>query len=268
MHPSSPAPVSHRRKKWTGFLLLVVFAVFSIVLFWFVGKPMLATLSQPEQSRAWVDAHGILGRLAMIGMMAFQIIVAIVPGEPLEIGAGYAFGAWEGTLLCLIGSVLGSLLVFCFVRKFGVKIVELFFPREKIQSISFLRKMCIRDSFSIEALGARVAAHLRREYRHKAAAHVRFDQDFAIDYSECTAYFQGTPLPLAKKEFEILAFLSQHSGQVFDKERIYEAVWGWDGQGDSAVVAEHIRRIRAKLNAAGVRPYIETVWGMGYKWAK
>ena len=139
MHPSSPAPVSHRQKKWTGFLLLVVFAVFSIVLFWFVGKPMLATLSQPEQFRAWVDAHGILGRLAMIGMMAFQIIVAIVPGEPLEIGAGYAFGAWEGTLLCLIGSVLGSLLLFCFVRKFGVKIVELFFPREKIQSISFLR---------------------------------------------------------------------------------------------------------------------------------
>ena len=140
--------------------------------------------------------------------------------------------------------------------------------RDKINGFSAGADDYVVKPFSIEALGARVAAHLRREYRHKAAAHVRFDQDFAIDYSECTAYFQGTPLPLAKKEFEILAFLSQHSGQVFDKERIYEAVWGWDGQGDSAVVAEHIRRIRAKLNAAGVRPYIETVWGMGYKWAK
>lgn len=140
--------------------------------------------------------------------------------------------------------------------------------RDKINGFSTGADDYVVKPFSIEALGARVAAHLRREYRHKAAAHVRFDQDFAIDYSECTAYFQGTPLPLAKKEFEILAFLSQHSGQVFDKERIYEAVWGWDSEGDSSVVAEHIRRIRAKLNAAGVRPYIETVWGMGYKWAK
>ena len=140
--------------------------------------------------------------------------------------------------------------------------------QDKINGFSAGADDYVVKPFSIEALGARVAAHLRREYRHKAAAHVRFDQDFAVDYSERTAYFQGKPLPLAKKEFEILAFLSQHSGQVFDKERIYEAVWGWDSEGDSSVVAEHIRRIRAKLNAAGVRPYIETVWGMGYKWAK
>lgn len=122
--------------------------------------------------------------------------------------------------------------------------------------------------FSIETLGARVAAHLRREYRQHTSAHVRFDQDFAIDYSAKAVYFQGNRLALAKKEFEIVALLSQHAGQVFDKERIYETIWGWDSEGESSVVAEHIRRIRAKFHAAGVRPYIETVWGMGYKWVK
>jgi DNA-binding response OmpR family regulator len=60
--------------------------------------------------------------------------------------------------------------------------------------------------------------------------------------------------------------LSQNPGQVFDKERIYEKLWGYDSEGDSAVVAEHIRRIRAKLAVRAGRAYIETVWGCGYKW--
>ena len=67
---------------------------------------------------------------------------------------------------------------------------------------------------------------------------------------------------------EALAFLSQHPGLVFDKERIYEQVWDYDSEGDSAVVAEHIRRIRGKLSAAGAQPWIETVWGCGYRWKK
>ena len=69
-----------------------------------------------------------------------------------------------------------------------------------------------------------------------------------------------------------MELLAQNPGQVFDKERIYERIWGWDSEGESSVVAEHIRRIRAKIAAAATlgnnRQYIETVWGVGYKWAK
>ena len=65
-----------------------------------------------------------------------------------------------------------------------------------------------------------------------------------------------------------MELLSQNSGQVFDKERIYERVWGYDSEGDSGVVAEHIRRIRAKIAAKTGRAYLETVWGCGYKWVK
>ncbi len=57
-----------------------------------------------------------------------------------------------------------------------------------------------------------------------------------------------------------------NAGQVFDKERIYELLWGYDAQGDSSVVAEHIRRIRVRLRAAGEEYHLETVWGLGYKW--
>ena len=83
-----------------------------------------------------------------------------------------------------------------------------------------------------------------------------------------TVTFRGEPIAFAPKEFDIIEFLSQNMGQVFPRERIYERVWGYDGEGDSAVVAEHVRRIRVKFAAAGARAYIETVWGCGYKWAR
>ena len=120
--------------------------------------------------------------------------------------------------------------------------------------------------FSLDELDARVAAHLRREQRRAASSEVRFGAELAIDYSRREVLFRGEPVPFAKKEFDIIELLSQNSGQVFDRERIYERVWGWDGAGDSAVIAEHIRRIRAKLAACGAPAYIETVWGCGYKW--
>lgn len=120
--------------------------------------------------------------------------------------------------------------------------------------------------FSIDELGARVAAHLRREERHQAAAKARFAGNLSIDYSSRTVACNNRPVALAKKEFDIVELLSMNGGQVFDRERIYERVWGYDSEGDSSVVAEHIRRIRAKLSAAGGKAYIETVWGVGYKW--
>ena len=122
--------------------------------------------------------------------------------------------------------------------------------------------------FSLTELEARVRAHLRREARHNAEARIKFAGDLTIDYSERCLFFDGNPISLAKKEFDIVELLSQNPGQVFDKERIYERVWGYDSEGDSSVVAEHIRRIRSKLAAYTNRAYIETVWGCGYKWVR
>ena len=120
--------------------------------------------------------------------------------------------------------------------------------------------------FDLDELGARVAAHLRREERRQGQAHVKFDQGLVIDYGARCLYQDGQPVHLAKKEFDIVELLSMHPSQVFGRERIYESVWGWDSEGDSSVVAEHIRRIRAKLTAAGCGDRIATIWGVGYKW--
>lgn len=139
---------------------------------------------------------------------------------------------------------------------------------DKVKGFSVGGDDYIIKPFSIDELGARVSAHLRREKRSKTKSKVFFDNLFAIDYSEREIYFNGTKIPLLKKEFDIIEVLSQNPGQVFDKERLYEAAWGIDGLGNNSVVAEHIRKIRAKFAAAGAKQYIETVWGVGYKWKK
>ena len=122
--------------------------------------------------------------------------------------------------------------------------------------------------FSLIELEARVRAHPRRETRHSFEAQIKFSGELTIDYSERCLFFSGKRLRLAKKEFDIVELLSQNPGQVFDKERIYERVWGYDSEGDSSVVAEHIRRIRTKIAAFTDQAYIKTVWGCGYKWIK
>lgn len=124
----------------------------------------------------------------------------------------------------------------------------------------------ILKPFDLDELGARVAAHLRRESRQQKNIAVRFFGELAIDYSARTISINENPISLSKREFDIVELLSQNAGQVFDRERIYEAVWGIDGEGNSDTIMEHIRKIRAKLSAYSLHNYIDTVWGCGYKW--
>ena len=120
--------------------------------------------------------------------------------------------------------------------------------------------------FDLDELGARIAAHLRREQRRQNNSAVRFFGELILDYSARTVTINNQNIPLSKREFEIVELLSLNAGQVFDRERIYELVWGLDGDGNSDTIMEHIRKIRAKFAAHTLHNYIETVWGCGYRW--
>ena len=130
---------SLKQKRAVSVISEVIMLIFWAVIFLLVGKPMLGFFDEPEKFRLWVEDQGFLGKLAFVGMVFLQVIVAVIPGEPLEIGAGYAFGAIEGTLLCIIGIILGSFVIFFAVKKWGVKLVELFVPIEKINSLKILQ---------------------------------------------------------------------------------------------------------------------------------
>lgn len=124
----------------------------------------------------------------------------------------------------------------------------------------------ILKPFRLKELDARITAHLKREQWRKNRSECRFQGELSIDYSAKTVQIHEDFLELTKLEYEIIEFLSMNPGMVFEKERIYEKVCGFDAEGDSRVVTELIRRIRKKMQQYTETEYIETVWGMGYRW--
>lgn len=117
--------------------------------------------------------------------------------------------------------------------------------------------------FGIQELRARVGAHLRREKREKRSMlHIG---PFTIDLSGKQMFMDAIKIPLTKSEYEICELLALHRAQVFPKEKIYEHVAGFDGEGHSSAITEHIKNIRAKC-AQHAKDPIETIWGIGYRW--
>ena len=140
--------------------------------------------------------------------------------------------------------------------------------QDKINGLQFGGDDYITKPFSLKELTARIAAHLRRDERCRSRASVLTTADgLLVNLTERRVFFGGTEIPFSKKEFDLIVHLLTYRGQIFDRERLYEAVWGYDAEGDSNVIKEHIRKIRAKLRQAAGRDYIETIWGVGYKWS-
>ncbi|MBD7912873.1 response regulator transcription factor [Clostridium cibarium] len=137
---------------------------------------------------------------------------------------------------------------------------------DKVKGLRMGADDYIVKPFDFDELGARVEAHLRREQRKKNQPTVRFFKELSINYSEREIFINQNSVVLSKREFDIVELLSMNSGQVFDRDRIYDIVWGIDGEGNSDTIMEHIRKIRAKLGRYTLHNYIETVWGIGYKW--
>lgn len=118
-----------------GFVVLAV----TLTLGYVIAGPMLRFITEPELFRQWVEQHGIVGQIVYVLCMILQVIVALIPGEPLELVAGYAFGALQGTLLCLGAATVGSVLVFWMVRRYGIRLVEIFYSPDKLKNIRFLK---------------------------------------------------------------------------------------------------------------------------------
>ena len=126
----------------------------------------------------------------------------------------------------------------------------------------------ITKPFSLRELEARIVTNIKREERHQQKTEYRFMDEMLIDYSEKIVAIAGHRMEFTKIEYQIIEFLSMHPGQVFDKERIYAQVCGYDAEGDSRTITELVRRIRKKIADYSEKEYIETVWGIGYRWKK
>ncbi len=90
-----------------------------------------------------------------------------------------------------------------------------------------------------------------------------------IDPGTRTVRVQDRSVELTGKEFDLLAFLARHPGQVFTRAQLMDQVWGYEFYGDASTVTVHVRRLREKIEADPAEPrYLATVWGIGYKFEK
>lgn len=126
-------------RRWHVVCALVIVAALVLGLCWRYLPDVYAWLSNPDAVHAYVEQHAALSRLAIIGVNTLQIVLAFLPGEPIELASGYAFGFWEGTAACLVASAAGSSLVYWAVRRWGWKVMGLFFTREQFERFSWLK---------------------------------------------------------------------------------------------------------------------------------
>lgn len=126
----------------------------------------------------------------------------------------------------------------------------------------------ILKPFSLKELEARIKAHLNREERVKKKSVIQYNEGLLIDYSSKKLFYNDNEILLTGLEFSIVEFLSLNPGRVFDIEKIYENTGGYESDAESRVITVLISRIRKKIRRYTEQEYIETVWGIGYRWKK
>jgi two-component system, OmpR family, response regulator len=143
--------------------------------------------------------------------------------------------------------------------------------RDRVSGLDAGADDYLTKPFSMRELLARVKAILRRAELSRSTppppAPTRLALDgLTVDLGRRSAAVGEQPVALKPREFDLLAFLARHPGQVFTRAQLLEHVWGYDYAGDSRTVDVHVRSLRTKLGDRADSPrWIETVWGVGYR---
>lgn len=122
-----------------GAVCAVVIVAALVAVCWEYLPGVYAWLTDPAAVHAFVDEHAVLSRLALIGINALQVLLAFLPGEPVELASGYAFGLVEGTVLCLVASAIASSAIYGAVRRYGWRLVGRFFDRAQLERYAWIR---------------------------------------------------------------------------------------------------------------------------------
>ena len=141
---------------------------------------------------------------------------------------------------------------------------------DKIRGLGLGADDYITKPFSPSELVARVKAHLNRYDRLlRSGAHeneIIEIRGLKIDRDARRIWVDGEEKPFTTKEFDLLSFLAQNPNRVFTKDELFREIWDMESIGDIATVTVHIKKIREKIEKSTSKPeYIETIWGVGYR---
>jgi len=144
---------------------------------------------------------------------------------------------------------------------------------DKIVGLELGADAYMTKPFSVREFAARVKALFRRievdREGGQATALEKYEfRDLSLDVASRRATLSGRPLELTGREFDLLLMFMQHPGRAFSRQELLESVWGYDYSGYSHTVNSHINRLRSKIEKDPSDPrYIQTVWGIGYRFA-
>lgn len=141
---------------------------------------------------------------------------------------------------------------------------------DKIRGLGLGADDYITKPFSPNELVARVKAHLARYERLVGSGQPENDvieiRGLKIDKTARRVFVDGVEKQFTTKEFDLLTFLAEHPNRVFSKDELFRQIWNMDSIGDIATVTVHIKKIREKIEYDTSHPqYIETIWGVGYR---
>ncbi len=124
----------------------------------------------------------------------------------------------------------------------------------------------IDKPFSVEVLGFKIKALMRRAYDMAEDRQLLTYDNITMDVTTRTVYKDGVEISITGKEFDLLEYMMRHPQQVIKKEKLFDEVWGYDCFSEQGSLNVHIRWLREKLEEDAKNPsLIQTVWGVGYK---
>jgi DNA-binding response OmpR family regulator len=138
----------------------------------------------------------------------------------------------------------------------------------KIKGLNLGADDYITKPFGMGELVARVNSHIKtyEKFKQNTQKNLIIVGALSIDKQDRRVYIDDNEVILTQKEFDLLLFLAENPNRVFDKEVLFERVWGYDSFSDASTITVHIARIREKIETyPDRRQYIETVWGAGYR---
>ena len=127
----------HKHKKTFVILINIILITAFCLIFY---KAYKTFAGDPIMLKKELAKFGNWGKIILILIMAFQVVFVFLPGEVIEIAAGFSYGTFEGLIICLLGTIIGTVIIYSLLNKYGIKFINKFYDTSKINQIKFLKK--------------------------------------------------------------------------------------------------------------------------------